>query len=411
MSSRISTKVHTVRKSQLAGFFLLALSLSACQPAADYETQLIQRAATDATAAEKLARLRLANDELAAALLWWQQAARLKAPGALQHALQLQLRLEGKLATTLWLAEHPELLKSAELSVHQLAELGFWSTEASPITNKRLAVPSAEMIDCRLTIQPVISYASAERDWQRLLVAWQEDPQLSQLPVCFQPVHRVAASLLQCTESRNRLIRCDYRVLTELVQQADFQQLLVIAGRGIANFNNGIIQLPEQASLALLRHEFMHIAGFLDEYALAPVTAKAVCQPGRIAPNLIIGQQPATIEQYRQRYGHLLAELEFTEVSTCDAVGLQAYRPLAATNTMRYFEAPLPEGYFQLLQYELQQSQQFMPVQYYFAYLARQQEAWTDWLVLLQGAAALGYPAAVDTLSQPIFTELGQLTD
>lgn len=368
----------------------------------------MQRAATDASAAETLARQRLANNELSAALNWWQQAAKLGAPGALQHAVQLQLRLEGKLATALWLAEHPSLLASDELTAGQLNELGFWS-QSSAYDVARLTPSTMRKAGCQLILQPVVSYASGERQWQALVTAWQQDPQLSQLPVCFQPLHRVAASTLQCSEHRLQRISCNYPVLSELVQQADFQQLVILAGRGIANYNNGIIQLPEQADLALLRHEFMHVAGFLDEYALAAVAAKAVCQPGRVAPNLLIGRDPATVEQYLYRYGRVVTKLDLTAVPTCDAIGLQAYRPLAATNSMQYFEAALPEEYLRLLQHVLSDSERLMPVQYYFAYLARQRQAWNEWLVLLQGAALQGYPAALETLSQPIFAELAPM--
>ncbi|MFN3900846.1 MAG: hypothetical protein ACK4ML_10795, partial [Alishewanella aestuarii] len=79
---------------------------------------------------------------------------------------------------------------------------------------------------------------------------------------------------------------------------------------------------------------------------------------------------------------------------------VQAYRPLAAVNSMRYFEAPLPQLYFDLLQQELEQAALLMPVQYYFAYLARQQEAWQDWYQLMHTAAGFGYPPAIRALSK-----------
>ncbi|OYW89613.1 MAG: hypothetical protein B7Z18_12820, partial [Alishewanella sp. 32-51-5] len=97
------TSAATVfKKSRLAGFFLL-LSVVACQDAPTTEQHLLSRASTDGAAAAQLARLRLAENDLTAALQWWRQAAALDAPGALEHALMLQVRLEGKLATAHWL--------------------------------------------------------------------------------------------------------------------------------------------------------------------------------------------------------------------------------------------------------------------------------------------------------------------
>lgn len=381
-----------IKKGRLAGFFLFGLLLG-CQPKEpNSEQQLIAAAQHNATAAQQLARQRLAENELDAALHWWRHAATLGAEEALEHAVRLQLRLEGKLATAQWLsnARHsvPELL-----NVPLLAELGFWPTSAIPHEQGWQSAAG-----CALTLQPVISQAQGERTWQNLQQAWQQDIQLAQLPVCFKPLLRFNSTELNCSEQTGQRISCNYQVLTPQVLSGEFQQLLVIAGRGVASYNNGIVQLPDDAGLALLRHEFMHIAGFLDEYLLAPTTARAICQAGRIAPNLLIGNDTDTVKRYLQRYGAVATDLQLTAVDSCNAVGLQAYRPIATVNPMRHFEADLPAFYWQLLQQALQQPERLMPVQYYFAYLARQEQSWQNWQRFMQSAAAFGYPAAIAAL-------------
>lgn len=390
---RTTSVTALFKKGRLAGFFLFGLLLG-CQPAdPSSEQQLIAAAKTDANAAKQLARQRLAADELDSALHWWRHAATLGAEDALEHALRLQLRMQGKLATAQWLDTEKHKLPKL-YSAPLLAELGFWSSTTVPHDHGWHSDTG-----CALTLQPVISQAQGERTWQKLQQAWQQDPQLVQLPVCFKPLLRLNSIELNCTEQSGQRISCDYQSLTPHVLSGEFQQLLVIAGRGIASYNNGIVQLPDDASLALLRHEFMHIAGFLDEYLLAPVTARAVCQAGRIAPNLLVGNDASTVARYIQRYGVAAADLQLTVVDSCNAVGMQAYRPIAAVNPMRHFEAELPAFYWQLLQQALNQPQRLMPVQYYFAYLARQDQAWQDWQRLMQGAAAFGYPAAIAALA------------
>jgi hypothetical protein len=399
MNSMSSTSAATVfKKSRLAGFFLL-LGVVACQDAPTTEQQLLSRASTDGAAAAQLARLRLAENDLTAALQWWRQAAALDAPGALEHALMLQVRLEGKLATAHWLTAQQAAGQdyTHQLQPQLLAELGLW---AMPPQTEFSAAENLAGASCSLRIQPVVTSAAAERTYQLLAQQWQQDPQLSQLPVCFAAVVRVQSTLLNCSEQAASRIHCEYQQLQQLVQQGQFQQLLLLGGRGIASFNNGIIQLPEDANLALLRHEFLHIAGFLDEYALSALAARAVCQSGRIAPNLLVGADNSTLARYRQRYRVATQDIELTAVDTCQAVGLQAYRPVAAVNSMRHFEAPLPQLYFDLLQQELEQAALLMPVQYYFAYLARQQEAWQDWYQLMHTAAGFGYPPAIRALSK-----------
>lgn len=382
-----------LKKGRLAGFFLFSL-LVGCQPAApDPEQQLITAAKTNVTAAEQLARQRLAANELEAALHWWRHAATLGSEAALEHALRLQLRLEGKLATAHWLDSVKHSV-SEQVSEPLLAELGFWH---STVAVKQEGWHSEA--GCALMLQPVIAQAQGERTWQNLLQAWQHDPQLATLPVCFKPLLRLDSVALNCTEQPGQRIRCDYQTLAPQVLSGEFQQLLVIAGRGLASYNNGIVQLPDDASLALLRHEFMHIAGFLDEYVLSPTVAKAVCKVGHIAPNLLVGNDENTLARYLQRYQLTAAEIQLTAVDTCNAVGLQAFRPIAAINPMRHFEADLPLLYWQLLQQAFQQPQRLMPVQYYFAYLARQEQSWQHWQRYMQGAAAFGYPPAISALA------------
>lgn len=382
------------KKGRLAGFFIFSLLLG-CEPSAsDPEQQLITAAKTDVIAAKQLARQRLANNELGAALHWWRHAAALGSADALEHALRLQLRLEGKLATAHWLDKTKHSLPD-QISAPLLAELGYWSESVSVQQDQGWQSQAG----CALVMQPVISHAQGERTWQRLKQAWQQDQQLAQLPVCFKPVIHFNSIELNCSEQLGLRIVCDYQILTPQVLTGEFQQLLVIAGRGLASYNNGIVQLPDDANLALLRHEFMHIAGFLDEYLLSPANATAVCREGRIAPNLIIGNDDSTLTRYLQRYALTADEVVLTPVDTCNAVGLQAYRPIATINLMRYFEAELPMLYEKLLYNILLQPERLMPVQYYFAYLARQEQAWENWHRLMQGAAAFGFPEAISALA------------
>ena len=52
-----------------------------------------------------------------------------------------------------------------------------------------------------------------------------------------------------------------------------------------------------------------------------------------------------------------------------------------------------------LAQQILAQPDKLMPVQYYFAYLARQNEAWQQWYSYMQRAAEFGYPPAIQALA------------
>ncbi|WNO62080.1 hypothetical protein [Rheinheimera sp. MMS21-TC3] len=385
------------QKSQFTGFFVLALLLG-CQPAGIKETSddiLMQQAQTDARAAATLAAKRIASNELAAALYWLQQAAKLGDAAALSHALQLQQRLEGKLATANWLAQAVAInqLTLAAVSQQQQHELGFWSESDTLPKVAAYSSPNG----CAVTIQPLASQLAGVQRWQLLRQQWLEHAELAQLAVCFSALAHVESTALSCSEQLEQRISCQYQPLQQIVSQAaDISQVLVIAGRGKASYNNGIIQLPDNATLDLLQHEFLHLLGFIDEYSLNTASAEQVCQNQKLHPNIVLA---TNIEQYLQHWQLKRSDISLTPVDTCKAVGKQAFRVVVDINPMRFYEAKMPAIYWQLAAKVLQQPEHIMPVQYYFAFLARQQQDWPLWQQFMQQASAQGYPDAQQALS------------
>ncbi len=387
MSLEFNHKI--INKSRLAGFFVFLL-LTACDKTPSPDA-LIARAQTEPAVAVHLAGQRLASGELDSALRFFQLAAAAGDSKALAHALALQQRLHGRLNAATWLEQqwHHGLIAVDATSLTQRAELGLWSQDKPAVQGYTAAA------GCQITLQPVASQQQGVERWQTLLTAWQQDPQLATLPVCFNALYLVNSTELQCTEQADSRISCQYQVLHPLVSAGGFSQLLLVAGRGSASYNNGILQLPDNASLALLRHEFMHILGFVDEYALGADIAADICRTGQMHPNLLVQSE---ISAYQQRW-QLPVPLQLTAVDTCQAVGVQAYRIITQDNLMRFYELGLPAEYFALAQQILAQPERIMPVQYYFAYLARQQQNWVLWQQLMQQAAEWGYADASDALA------------
>lgn len=383
-------------KSQLAGFF--ALMLLGCTPQTQpgSQQQLMQQAATEPEAAMQLARQRLAGSEFNDALRWFRQAASLGDREGLRHALQLQQRLEGRLATAKWLQQSVDSkqLNAAAISHRQRAILGLW--QVAPETMAQTGYTAAS--GCNLIIQPVASQQAGVGRWQYLKAAWAEDAVLSQLPVCFNDLIKMNATELNCSEQAATRISCDYQVLTKQVLGGEFSQLLIIAGQGLASYNNGIVQLPDTASLALLQHEFMHVLGFIDEYPLSQSAAQKLCRPGSFATNLLFDGAPATLAAWRQQWQPASTNVTLDAVETCQATGQQAYRVVTTVNPMELYQTAMPELYQQLMVAALYKPETIMPVQYYFAYLARQQQAWQQWHTLMQLAAGHGYGEAVNAL-------------
>lgn len=370
------------KKSRLAGFFLSALLLG-CQP----QPAVIPGALEFARAQQSLkAELPLkAAEQLATAI-------RQGHPSAINQWLELTQSQLGPLQQY----QQLQTWAVASLSSEQAIRLGLWHDAlVMPPVLPPLLSTSAAPAGCQLNVQPVLSSLLSVAHWQQLRQDWSKSD-FASLPVCFLAPIVLDSRELRCTEQAQQRISCDPTRLSQIMQQSRAQILLVAAGRGQASFNNGWLQLPEQFSPALFRHEFSHALGFIDEYALPAATAAAECARRDVLANLLLDTADAA--RYAQHWGLELADLSLTPVDTCRAAGVQAWRPVRTDSHMQHFELAVPALYRQIMQRQLKQSAMLMPVQYYFAYLARQQQDMQRWQLLMHQAAAFGYPAALDAL-------------
>lgn len=404
MIMRISCSVNS-KQSRLAGFFLLALLLPACSeppPSTAYATLL------QAQQAEQ-------RGLISQALPLYQQAAATGDAAAVAAVLRLQ-------QSTTSVAELSEWLQNVPLAAEQrqpfLAQLGLWqqlpasevlryqqqwqkafSKMTAPIKNKlQQQLTTADEPHCALHLQPVLSTAQSALQWLQLSKQWQQDPQLSSLALCFNAPVFIDSQQLSCSEQRAERIQCDAKPLKELVLQSGATQLLVLAGQGGASFNNGWLQLPETASLPLLRHELSHLFGFIDEYPLAQTIADSECVAGRITPNLLFAKDD--LPAYLARWQLEVGDINLTAVDSCKHTSQQAYRVVSADSHLQHYELAVPDLYLKLMQQQLQRPEQLMPVAYYFAYLARQENDWAGWQQLMQIAARTGYPPAQQALAE-----------
>jgi hypothetical protein len=389
-----------VQKSRLAGFFLLLLT--ACQPASTpYIPGQLSFEQAETAMARQLPDTAATLYRQAAEQGYWPAV---PAYLAAQQAAQPQHSSQDLLAWVQQLADRPQTATvdpTAQQQLHKVqAELGGWQL-LPPQLQHRWQAPYLQQWQsasaCRLTLQPVLSTLASARNWLGLMQQWQQDAQLSSLPICFNPPQFIDSRDLACSEQAGMRIHCQASALVPLVLQGQATQLIVVAGQGYASYNNGWLQLPVTADLALFRHELSHLFGFLDEYPLSAAVAADECIPGRITPNLIFAKND--VAAYLKHWRLSAEDVALTAVATCQQLSRQAYRVVAVDSHLQHYELAMPALYLQLMQQQLQQPELLMPVQYYFAYLARQQQNWPQWQQLMQLAAKAGYPAAMAALA------------
>ena len=383
--------------SKLLLIFWLFICLPGCEPALEHlpEQQLMDKAQQgNGAAAVLLAKKREQQGDLQAALNWYQKAVDAGLTNELTALIALKQKQDGFLAAAGYLEQHLQQQQSLNAAEAELAaDYGLWqyvhSTAKSPLNSNS---------SCGLTLQPVVQSKAGSRQLHLLQQQWQQDPQLSSLSVCFLPEKRVNSTELQCSYKAGQRIQCQYQVLMPQVVLGGFSQLLVVAGEGNANYNNGIVQLAESSSFEVFRHEFAHILGFIDEYSLSAQVADAECNSDKIRPNLLTDKNQ--LELYLRHWQLEKQDIRLEPVDSCNKVGKQAYAPVSTLSFMRSHEAEVPDLYFALMKKVLAQPQLIMPVQYFYAYLARQQQDWQSWRLLMDQAAKLGYPDAQESIQK-----------
>ena len=394
-----------VKQSRLAGFFLCWVWLSACT-----------EVATDKTSLElQQAKVAEQNGLHSIALPLYQKAAVKGEVDAVSAVLRLTRSDVSIVAQAQWLDSLP---LSAQQRQPFLAQLGLWqqlqpaaaahyqqpwqrlfaansNSDASSASPRHPASADAQ---CALKLQPVLSTEQSATQWLHLLQQWQQDPQLSSLAICLNAPVFVDAAELACSDQQGERIACDSKVLRQALLQMSATQVLVLAGKGGASYNNGWLQLPENASFPLFRHELSHLFGFVDEYPLAATIAASECQPGRITPNLLFAT--SDLPAYLARWQINASQVELTAVNSCVHTASQAYRVVREDSHLQHYELAMPDLYLQLMHKQLEQPEQLMPVAYYFAYLSRQEGDWRGWQHWMQLAASAGYPPALEALAE-----------
>ena len=376
---------------------LLLCCLTACEPALEQmsEQQLMDKAAQGhGVAALILAKKRETQGDYPAALNWYQKAVDAGQVNELAAMLRLKQRQDGFLAAASYLEQYLQQQQSLNASEADLAaHYGLWQYVQKPVK-----VSTELASSCSLTLQPVVQSEAGSRQLQLLQQKWQQDAQLSSLSICFLAEKRVNSTDLQCSYQPGQRIQCQYQVLMPQVAEGRFSQLLVVAGEGNANYNNGIVQLAESSSFEVFRHEFAHILGFIDEYSLSAPVAQAECSSNKIRPNLLTDK--TQLELYLKHWRLQQQDVQLQPVDSCHKAGKQAYAPVKTMSFMRSHEAEVPDLYLELMRKVLAQPEQIMPVQYFYAYLARQQQDWKSWWLLMQQAARQGYPDAKQALQE-----------
>ena len=283
-------------------------------------------------------------------LVWFKSAANQDHPDAMAALARLLLDTRRWLEAETWMARLPEsqrqmlqvhgMLLQGQLfaALNRLSELSGAGLNEAAEQMSRLAqqmalgqVNPAQRCDLKVAFQ--VDSIRALAHARQLAAHWLGDPNMVQLGVCFTDAKAIDAQASQCRARDGVAVGC--KDLTAQIQH-NHLPVVVLAGEGTANYDNGVIYLSDQTGYGTFRHELFHHLGFIDEYPLPPWRAAIWCKPGMRASNVKV-IEPHQWPQARQQ--------GWTKTRTCQNTAYLAIKPVSGSTNMEFMDQPMPTEY------------------------------------------------------------------
>lgn len=324
-------------------------------------------------------------EQLATSRQHYQQAKRLLQAIDNEESHILQVNLAVKFADF----PHLQTLVSKLISKKEQALLkALFAYQVLPsISDQNISsIKTIPRLGCRNGIQ---FFATNLADLNRLtaLISQVQNSDFFSQQFCFKTPKYIAKQTIKCSHQDSERISCDVEPLAELlVDQGlndEVKYIGILAPKGIANVDNGVVYIDKLDSHLVFEHELLHLTGFIDEYPLH-ILNSACEQNGALASNVVnlkraiyLSEQDARAEilpllpwnnliepntpiSHETPQGFRLGTpIEFSEhvglfgANTCNNHQAQGYmsetfKPIFQVTQLQYFEEQLPLAYEKL---------------------------------------------------------------
>lgn len=218
---------------------------------------------------------------------------------------------------------------------------------------------------------------------ENTIKAIQQQPLFKQ-QFCFKTPRYIPSNMLNCQHDTKQAIQCDESIWQNVNIDPDVKYLAVVAPKGNANVNHGILYLDEFDSQQVIEHELLHLIGFIDEYPLPRRHSACDLKHWRddqlavepIAKNIVVTREhqiaqneetrksilkhipwahlikPSTPLLHHTRHGWQFGtpdefnqEVGLFSANTCNNHSNIAFKPLSSVSKLQYFEESLPYIY------------------------------------------------------------------
>ncbi|WP_394174147.1 tetratricopeptide repeat protein [Thalassotalea litorea] len=236
-------------------------------------------------------------------------------------------------------------------------------------------------LDCATSVQFFAGSLSKLQRLTELIENINRDPFFLQEFCLFTPQY-IPQSILNCEAATSGRLVCDINALSRYRRKYAVDYIGVLSDAGRANVNHGVVYLDMQDDADVVKHELLHLIGFIDEYPLPK--NHQVCEVkafSAVAKNIVVDNNPrteypseedarrevltvvpwaslikpttpitqmingtrvlGTPAKYRGEVGLFAAE-------TCEKQGRASFKPEHTWGLMRYNSLPLSSTYQQI---------------------------------------------------------------
>ena len=190
---------------------------------------------------------------------------------------------------------------------------------------------------CKVNIVPISTSYNGIKQVSQLVTSFNKDVFLSSLPVCFTRPLYIEKAKLKCSSKEEKAISCDLTHLAKFKSwPKDIRHLMILAEKGKANVNLGIMYLAQNSQFSTFKHEFMHFLGFEDEYKLSSLNQQRRCKLNEYSSK---HSQLSLLSNQVQPAENLI------KVPTCNDSQVTAYKTVESLTLMQYLDKDFPLAY------------------------------------------------------------------
>ena len=280
--------------------------------------------------------------------------------------------------------------------INAIKKFKILESDSTEISKHLLSTTSKNSAQCLYPIQLFATKVAHLKQLEQKILGIQAQPLFSRA-FCFQPIKYINPKRFSCSHTPSSRIDCDIEQLANH-SSADTRYIGLVAPKGAANVNNGVLFIDSDDTQQVIEHELLHLLGFIDEYPL-PELHSACDNTGAIALNVVnLEHKQFSSDKHARDYvskfvpwidlidkgtpithksneglslgtpSNFKQNIGLFKAKTCERhpnTSTTAFKPLSRTTKLQYFEVSISANYEEIFLQHQHKNDFLMPSYHY----------------------------------------------